>query len=282
MMPSAWDLTFFVEICKSQNLSRAAERLGVSQPSLTLSIQRLEKCIGVQLLVRSQRGAIPTPAGKQLVSQAQLLLEQWDNVKSKAIEAQNLVQGRYRLGCHASVGLYTLSHFLPELLRQHPSLEINLVHDLSRKLTEQIISSQVDVGLVVNPVRHPDLRIEEIFYDDVTLWQVKNCNSEILFCDPDLIQSQSLLKKLSKFNFSRILSSSSLEVIADLVAHGAGIGILPTRVAEHASKNLQRVKDSPSYRDRICLVYRSETRKVKAIQEIIQQIRRGLDPAARA
>lgn len=282
MIPSATDLNYFLEVSETGNISRAAERLGLSQPSLTLAIRRLERDVGAPLLTRSRKGVSLTPAGRQVQAKAKLLAHEWENVRRSARRSHDEVRGRFKLGCHVSVGLYSLSRFLPQLLRRWPELEIHLVHDLSRKITEQVISGNVDVGIAVNPVRHPDLVIQELCKDEVTFWRGTGASGKItsgaesatLICDPELIQTQDLMAKAQKhaFQFTRFLTTSSLEIIANLTAGGAGIGILPGRVAAGVRPRLRRVPAAPVYGDRICIVYRSELRRIRAVQEIVARV----------
>ncbi len=286
MMPSPADLDYFVEVAATSNISRAAERLGISQPSLTLSIQRLEQAIGTPIFIRSKKGVVLNQAGRQLLSRARDLLQHWDDVKSSALASTQEIQGRYTLGCHPSVALFSLSSLLADLLEAHPDLEIKLMHNLSRKIAEQVIQMEIDIGIVVNPVRHPDLIIRKLCSDEVTFWVGKGHRGiqdfqdgkAMLICDPDLIQTQDLLKRLKKkgLRYRRILASSSLEVIAELTANGAGIGIIPGRVAAfNATKGLRRVPKAPSFYDEICLLYRVENKGVKSIQAIAEQITRN-------
>ena len=109
----------------------------------------------------------------------------------------------------------------------------------------------------------------------MTLWAAPDANKSILICDPDLLQSQSLLKKLKKagLEFERTVHSGSLEVIADLTAHGGGVGILPSRVATRAQKKISRVPKAPVFYDEHCLIYRAENRNVKSIQALNAAIR---------
>jgi len=283
MMPSASDLTYFVEVASSQNLSRAAERLGISQPSLTLAIQRLEQSVGTALLIRSKKGVTLTQAGKQLLAHARELLQRWETVKDRALATTNETQGCYTIGCHPSVALYSLGRFLPDLLEKHPGLEIRLRHDLSRRIAESVIRMETDIGIVVNPIRHPDLMIRKLCDDEVTFWvgegkrQVQDFRSGkvVLICDPDLIQTQGLLKKLRSagVQYGRILPSSSLEVITSLVAQGAGVGVIPSRVAtQGAFRGLRRVPKAPTLHDEICVLYRVENRSVRSIQTITESI----------
>lgn len=282
MMPSAADLSYFVEVGASLNLSRAAERLGISQPSLTLSMQRLEQSIGVPLLIRTKRGVSLTQAGRQLLIHARELLQSWESVKGGALASVNEVQGYYSIGCHPAVAMYSLPDVLPALLERFPALEIKLQHDLSRKITESVIRMETDIGIVVNPVRHPDLVIRKLCDDEVTFWVAKGkrriqdwaSGEAVLICEPELQQTQDLLQKLdrAKIRFRRIVTSSNLDVIAKLVGAGAGVGILPGRVVAASGDTLKRVAGAPVFRDEISLLYRVENRSVRAIQEISDQI----------
>lgn len=284
MMPSSSDLSYFVEVGTSLNLSRAAERLGISQPSLTLSMQRLEHTIGAPLLIRSKRGVVLTQAGKQLLIHTRELLQTWETVKGGALASQNEVQGHYSIGCHPAVALYSLPGFMPDLLESFPHLEIKLNHDLSRKVAESVIRMETDLGIVVNPVRHPDLMIRKLCDDEVTLWAGKgrrkiqdiSSGEAVLICEPELQQTQDLLQKLdrAKIRFRRIVTSSNLDVITQLVASGAGVGILPGRVVNASGDSLKKVPGAPVFHDEISLLYRVENRSVRAIQEIADRISR--------
>src|SRR3990167_8816805 len=108
MLPSAAELEYFLEVSSTLNLSRASERLGISQPSLSLAVKRLEQSVGNSLFVRHKQGVTLTQAGKQLVLHARQLLQYWENTKSQALASQQEVQGYFTLGCHATIAIYML------------------------------------------------------------------------------------------------------------------------------------------------------------------------------
>lgn len=284
MMPSSTEMYYFIEIAQAGVLSRAAERLGITQPSLSLALKRLEKTMGVQLFIRHKQGVTLTQAGKQLLVHARQLLHYWENTKTKALASEREVQGHFSIGCHTTLGIYALPQFLPKLLERYPKLSINLKHGLSRKITEEVVRLNTDIGIVVNPFKHPDLIIRKLFEDEVTFWVqsgkkgvIQNLNSTdaAVVCDLELTQTQTLLKRIKKLNISthRIITTVSLEVVASLTAHGAGIGILPERVVKALyPKKLCRIPHAPVYKDEICLVYRHENRHIQAVQTIIQAI----------
>jgi len=285
ILPSFSDLTYFIEAAQTKNLSRAAERLGITQPSLSLAIKRLEDSLGVPLFIRSRKGVELTKAGKDLVGRGRVLLLNWEQLRSEVTKKSTGVSGEYVIGCHASVALYSLPNFLPQLVQDHPDLELKLVHDLSRKITEKVISFEVDFGIVVNPVSHPDLVIKPLCKDDVSFWtsskptanQVLDMETGVLLCDLNLTQVKKLLSDLQKKKqgFKRIIQSCNLEVIAEMTAAGVGVGILPTRVATRDSVHgLKPLKGKlPIFKDDICLVYRADAQKNQGSKVLIEAIK---------
>ena len=284
-LPAPSDVVYFLEVAHTQNISRAAERLGISQPSLSLAIQRLEASIGTHLLVRGKSGVRLTRAGERAKGEAERLLASWQRMKSESNRDEREIRGRYTIGCHQSVALYSFPGFLTETLANHPEIEISLRHDLSRRITEEVISFKVDVGIVVNPVPHPDLVIKKLCQDAVSFWthqnptelQTPKSKRLILALDPDLTQSQFLLRRAIKmgWHFHRMIPTSSLEVIAMLVESGSAMGILPNRVAGKSGLLKVATKDAPEYLDEVCVVYRADFLHSRGGQTIVDAIKSG-------
>lgn len=277
MMLSAHDLNVFLELCQSKNLTRASEKLGLSQPALSHALKRLEEKLGTALFERSKNGLRLTRPGERLEHKGRALLAEWDSVHHYVREEENQVSGVYKIGCHPSVAIYSLPHFLPDLLRDFPLIDLRLVHGLSRTIAEQVISHKLDLGIVVNPPRHPDLVIKELCQDEVSVWvSKKKERSPVIICDPNLLQTQWVLRQLEKvgLRFSRTIHSSNLEVISHLVASGCGAGILPTRVVRTVVPDtlvLAHPK-APRFTDKICLIYRPELKKNLGGRSLIERV----------
>jgi LysR family transcriptional regulator, cell division regulator len=275
-MISSSDLKYFMELARIKHVSRAAERLGVTQPALSYCLNRIEEELGTQLFLRSKKGLELTPAGNRFYQEAKVLEQQWEHLKQSVTDEVESPQGTIRLGCHTAVAQYTLPKFLPKFLKEFPKVNFLFSHGLSRHMTEEVISSKLDVAIAVNPVNHPDLVIKELCKDIVTVWKSKNClNPNILMVEPSLLQSQDILKKLNSrdIHFDSILESPSLEVIAQLVSSGTGCAILPERVVRaYADKEVEQVKNAPTFNDRICLVYKPNFKKTKRGQIFLEKL----------
>lgn len=277
MLPTSSEIEYFLEVSKTLNITRASERLGVSQPTLTLSLKKLEDRLGAALLIRKKSGVELTKFGFQFQTEAKVLMEQWQRIRQVATREEQGLRGRYTIGVHPSVAIYALPEKLRQLMTKNPELEVQLVHDLSRKVTEQVIRSKVDIGIVVNPLPHPDLVIQKWGEDQVTLWKTPTLkNNDVLIYDPDLKQALNLLEKLAKagVKFKREIHSGSLEVIRGLTEEGVGVGILPSRVAALAHPRLTVIKaGAPKFEDEICLVYRPELRKTLSGRTLIEGLK---------
>lgn len=266
-MLSKSDLEYFMEIARCGHVSRAAKRLGVTQPSLSHCIRRMEESLGATLFIRTKKGVHLTRSGQRLYNESEQLKQSWERVIRAAKDDIDKAQGLIQIGCHTAVAQYALPRLISHLAKDYPDIHIRLKHGLSRHVTEEVISSQLDVAIAVNPVRHNDLIIKQLCEDIVSLWAPQSCaNPTTLILTPELIQSQEIIRKLhhKKIIYKKYLESSSLEVVAKLLQAGIGHAILPKRVVESMGvKNVHMVLNSPTYKDHICLIYKSEFRKTE-------------------
>lgn len=278
-MISPAEIRYLREIAHTRNLSRAAERLGITQPALTQALRRAETTLGLELFYRSKTGAVPTKAGERFLGEAELLLAQWQRMTAAARSAEEEVAGQFRIGCHPSVGVFSFPHFLPALQRAHPALDIQLVHGPSRHITAEVVCWRLDFGIVINPVRHPDLVIHELGLDTVTFFRSPGkYNADVLLLQPDLQQSQTLVTKAEKqgLRFARTVESTSFETLLAVAEAGGGAVILPERVVRSGRQILKRLSpNAPEVQDRLCLVYRADIRSSAAAKAIIDSIRKA-------
>lgn len=283
MLPSPVELTYFSEVADSLNLSRTSKRLGVTQPSLSLAIKRLEHTLGLQLFIRHKQGVSLTPAGEKLLSQVKPLLQYWENTKINVRDTHQHIQGRVTIGCRSATALL-MGGFLKNLLHTHPNLEVSFKFQNAQKIAEGVIHSTIDIGLISNPPQHPDLIIHKINDVEMSFWvgagnsplQAIDSGQAVIICESNAPMAQTLLRKIGKDNrrIARTINVNSLEVVAHFTMEGCGIGILPS-CFEHPSYHgkLTRLTDLPSATSDICLIYRHENKNVAAIKAITNAIR---------
>jgi DNA-binding transcriptional LysR family regulator len=270
-IPSPLDLKYFEEIALTGSLSRAAERLNIGQPGLSLSLKRLEALLDTKLFFRRSHGLSLTPSGIKLLRRCQKLQEEWALITTDVKNLEMDSNAVFRLGCHTAASIYCLNPFIHDIYNDYPGIQFNLTHGLSRKLCEQIISGSLDFGFIINPVLHPDLIIKKIAVDEVCFWAADQHIDEVVILNPELNQSQALIRKVSS-RFKRFIYSESLEVIASLAKSGTGTAILPTRIAKALAPELKKAPGFPVFKDNITFVYRSDIQRTIATKLVLEHV----------
>lgn len=284
MIPTSAELTYFLETAQNLNLTRAAERLGVTQSALSRAITKLEKKLGVALFVRHKHGVSLTQSGEQLLNQVKPLLTHWEQTRSLISISQNEIRGRLSIGCR-SAAAHHMTDFLRFLLLEYPYLEIDFNFQHTVATTESVINSTVDIGIVNNPLQHHDLIIHKIADTKMALWvgpgseDIQNIHSgkAVIICEPNVPQVHILLRELEKrkIQVGRIITANSLEVVAWFASAGCGIGILPSCfVASVHPDKLTLLEDMPTCPNEVCLIYRVENKGIPLIRTVLGALKR--------
>ena len=273
MIPTETELTHFSEVYHTRHFTRASVKFGIAQPSLTQSILRLEEKLNTNLFFRTKQGCVPTPSAEQLFEKVARMRELWSEISAQVQNVKEGLNGTFRLGCHQSVGAYSLPNFFRALSESAPGIQVKLHHDWSRNIAEKILNYELDIGFVVNPVKHRDLVLIRLGTDEVAFWKKKGSKPfPRIFADSNLFQVQSLLGKNNRKEFTDwpIVETGSLELIRSLVLSGAGVGVLPERVALAEGAALERYNATlPVFKDEIFLVFRPEVLKTAAGKALI-------------
>jgi len=140
-----------VTIAETGNVSRAAERVGITQSGASQAVTQLEAALGVQVFARSRREVTVTALGEKVVEHARAMLLQLDAIRVLADDSRGLNQGRIRLGSFPSV----ISTLLPSLTRtfrqRHPGIEIVALEGTDEEVEDWLVSDAIDLGVVLNP-----------------------------------------------------------------------------------------------------------------------------------
>lgn len=240
------DLENFLVTANSKTLSEASEKLGIAQPSLSLAIQKLEKELGHSLFIRSRDGVKITPQGKNLLPQAQDALELLNKIKGQTSKV------KYTIGCHPSVGIFVLGEFLKLVSTKLPEYSFEIINGSSNEINKMVAQGLIDFGLVMNPLQLQGLIIKNIGQDEVCIWEAKNRYSDKLIYNPQMLQAHSILSRWKKMTTDTI-EVQNLELLAHLVASGAGFGILPAQVVKFQNLPLKIVPGAPTFTDTLSL-----------------------------
>jgi DNA-binding transcriptional LysR family regulator len=163
-------LQAFCEVIERKSFSQAAERLGVTQPAVSLQVRALEKRLGTQLLDRSGRRVEPTDAGLRLYRGAQRLLQlEEEIVNDLAEQAGGDLAGSFEIGASTGPGGVVLPQLLCEFRAGHPELRIALSVFDTQTVVERVADRALELGVVGAAPRHRGVEYEPFFRDSVVL-----------------------------------------------------------------------------------------------------------------
>src|SRR3954468_4914142 len=163
-------LQAFCEVVERKSFSQATERLGVTQPAVSLQVRSLEKRLGTKLLDRSGRRVEPTEAGLQLYRGAQRLLQlEEDIVAGLAQEATGDLEGTFEIGASTGPGGVVLSQLLCQFAEAHPQLHVALSVFDTQTVIERVADRTLQLGVVGAAPRHRGVEYEPFFRDTVVL-----------------------------------------------------------------------------------------------------------------
>jgi DNA-binding transcriptional LysR family regulator len=163
-------LAAFCAVVERRSFSQAAERLGVTQPAVSLQVRALEKRLGRQLLDRSGRRVEPTEAGWHLYRGAQRMLALEDQiVAGVAASAEGELAGDLVLGASTGPAAIAVPVALCEFQHENPDVRVFLTVSDTHSVVERVAARELELGIVGASRRHRGVRFEPFFSDQVIL-----------------------------------------------------------------------------------------------------------------
>ncbi len=277
-------LEYFQMASRLKNITRAAQRLRVSQPNITVAIKKLEAELGVQLFDRSQKQLTLTPEGKVFLKRIELALRNIEDAVLEVNDYKHLQKGTIKIGIPPMMGAYLFPKVFSGFRHLHPNLDVLLYEEGSLTIREKLESDELDFGIIIVPESTPNLNVLKMSRNQLMVCVSKNSpladNEEITpedIADADLIMlkegaySREVVQdKLSALKISprTVLESSQIVTIKGLVAHQVGIAFLLDFICE----NSHDIKAIPFYEPifvNIGLAWKKEKYVSKAAQAFI-------------
>ena len=239
-------LRYFIGVAEELHFGRAARRLNLSQPSLSIQVRALERDIGTPLLVRTQRRVELTEAGRALLEDGRRLIDQSAAAVVQARRAATGSVGRLSIGFVSTADYSILPPLVRSFRRKYPGVALKLL-ELTNDLQEALLlSGELDLGLSVLPTPAPELRTRVVFREPLIaavpasyalakgvlrIWLRNLAHEEfILFpraLSPGLYDLVIAACQRAGFTPSLAQEAIQMQTILGLVAAGLGVAIVP-------------------------------------------------------
>jgi LysR family hydrogen peroxide-inducible transcriptional activator len=163
-------LEYIVAVDTWRHFATAAAKCSVTQPTLSMQLQKLEAELGVQLFDRSKVPVVPTDEGVAVIQQARVILKEVERFFEIVREQKGEMVGEIRLGILPTVAPYLLPLFLSTFLQTYPGIRLKVTELTTEVMIERLKKSLLDAGLLVTPLHEPGIFEQPLFYEEFVVY----------------------------------------------------------------------------------------------------------------
>ncbi|MBL8398136.1 MAG: LysR family transcriptional regulator [Candidatus Accumulibacter sp.] len=298
------ELRYIVTLAHERHFGRAAEKCHVSQPTLSVAVQKVEKRYRMILFERSAAEVRLTAIGEQIVRQAERVLEEAHRLREIAEQGQDPLLGPLRLGVIYTIAPYLLPRLIPMLNSRAPKMPLYLQENFTVNLAAQLRRGDLDAIIVALPFAEPGI-VWQVVYDEpfcVVAPAGHPLTSQALV-DPDELAGENLLL-LGSGNCFRdqvvqacpqlaapggidgALEGSSLETVRYMVLGGVGVSVVPASAAASWPEDRERLQvrqfRQPSPSREVIIAWRATFPRPQAIDVLRAAIVDAPPPGVRS
>jgi len=285
-------LEYIVAVDTYKSFGKAAVKCSVTQPSLSMQVQKLEEELGIKIFDRSKKPVTPTETGKAIITQARTTLQESTKIHEIVSENTDKIVGTVRLGVIPTLAPYLLPLFLVKFLEKYPDVRISVSETTTERIVAQLKNNLLDIGLLATPLDEKNIREIPLFYEPFVSYlseQHKLASKTTvtpqelekedlwLLTEGHCLRSQiiNICQKSGKGLPNLEYQTGSVETLKRIVEMTGGITILPElSIFEFSGEQIDRVRyfNEPEPVREISLITHQHFIKSKLIKAISDEI----------
>jgi LysR family transcriptional regulator for metE and metH len=236
-------LRLVAEVARTESVTRAADRLNVTQSAVSHQLRELEEKLGTPVFVRSGRRMLPTPAGRLLVEAAAHVLDAIGQAEARASQLARNIAGELRVSAHCHTGYHWLPALVDGLRRRYPAFEVHISPEHTLDPIGALLDARLDLAIMNDQSDDRRLRFRELFDDEqVAVVHPSHAWATRAFVTPEeLVTEQLYLYSRSiddSFIVQKVLRPAGIELqrvtylqltegILEMIKAGMGVSVLP-------------------------------------------------------
>jgi len=242
-LPSLRQLRYLVALSEARHFRKAAEAMGISQPSLSLQIGNLEQILGVRLVERGRGPVTLTPEGREVMVRASRIVGEVHGIMDISASLQTGLTGTIRLGTTPTIGPYLMPFVVERLHAKYPDLRLYIREVAPRDLRGELLAGSLDVILTQLPEGGADLTTQRLFREPLLLAMPDDhalaaktevveadlADQNVLSLGPDYAMHAQIATLCQQYGgiMARDYEGTSLDAIRQMVGMGMGVALLP-------------------------------------------------------
>lgn len=287
-------LSYFMAVAREESFSRAAEKLGVSQPTLSAAVKKMEEELCVRLFYSFNRKQLLTDEGTRLMEGTLKIIETYQETVENVTNFSETSSGIVKLGLSPLFGACFFGDILPNFSEAYPNIKINIIEDGAKKIDELVEKGEVDIAVTLSASRPPSFDCCHFSTQrNVALLHKSHplSNAEVLtvaelkdehfaIFNQDFILHHQIIAACHAAGFRPKIAvlSSQWDFMVEIVSCNRGVSILPKPVLDkHPSPNIKCIplSDCMKYWD-IVLAWNKQKYMTKACRIFLQYLQKNL------
>lgn len=287
-------LAYFCQLAVLGNFTRAADKIGIAQPALSIAIQKLEQEVGLKLINRTDKNSLLTAEGEVLYKLATQLLSQAKQVKLELEELKDLERGTVRFGVSAMMGSYYFPKVLTAFKQKYPKIKIHLIDQGTAALEKMLMNGELDLALIRGDLENQQLRYTELIDEEIVAAMAIShplAKAETLslaqFCQEPLVlfhQGYFLREVVSHYAKAHNLSldirmeTNLIELQKSLVRNEVGITTCLSRILQN-EQQITSIPFEPKLAFKLSLAWKKNHYLSKASKAFMTYLTSTLEPS---
>ncbi|MDA0782029.1 MAG: LysR substrate-binding domain-containing protein [Rickettsiales bacterium] len=284
------DFQYIISIAKHSHFGKAAEECNVSQPALSMQIQKLESAFGVKIFERNNKHVMVTDIGRKIIERAKNIIDETQRIDELIKIAKDPEAVEIRIGAFPTLAPYFLPVAIPKITKNFPKLKIFLIEEKTEVLIKKLLAGEIDTAFLATPLpmEIPTIEHSVLFEDEFLLAvppshkfagnKVINRNelsgeSLLLMDDGHCLREQALdICSLIGAREKEQFRATSLETLRQMVIANVGITLIP-KIAVRENDTLVYIPfHKPPPKRTISMVWRSSSVKKELLLKIMQSL----------
>jgi len=292
-------LYYVLAVAEHQNFTKAAEKCFVTQPTLSMQIQKLEDQLDIQIFDRTKKPIELTEIGKKIVNQAKNIVNEADRIQDIVDQQKGFIGGEFKLGIIPTVMPTLLPMFLKTFIKRYPKVKLKIEELTTEEIIQRIKDGNLDAAIASTPLENENIKERVLYFEpfvayvpnhhrlhDTKKLDINDLEIEDMLLLEDghcfrdgVINLCKSIKQTGESHFQ--LESGSIEMLVKLSNEGLGMTLLPylnTLDLKEKEKENLRYFNEPSPAREVSIIYNKSELKiqiVEALQSVISGIIRG-------
>lgn len=283
-------LRYIVAIDRHRNFARAAYELGITQPTLSALLQKLEDELEIRIFERSNKSVTPTSTGGKILRQAYQAVREADRIAELAAEEKDGLSGTLTLAVGPSIAPYLLPRFIRNYTGMYPEVSLSIEELKAETLLESLRTGLCDIGIAIGGLIHDNVMEIPLYTEPFWVYIAESCWRKLPVFRPEnlehekmWIMKESQCLRESAFSFckarsigKRIYEAGSIETLIRIIDENGGFTIIPEMhlplLSEKQRGNVRRIEGDHLSQRRISLYIREDFVRQRMLNSVVKAL----------